>query len=154
MMWLLISQMNFYSPSSTEWNQYGHDYQKTRRAPLKCTSPANVNRIWTREDSPALIGSGSAVWNIVYDGNLDGTNEVMGGGIKHVLFSDKLLLRLHPYNSSSNIFEIIFGNDGTYRGLYTAGKVGNERRVLFTYDYDNSDAWNDNYGDKVRVING
>gem|GEM_PF-1256551 len=154
-MWLLISQMNFYSTSSVEWNQYGHDYQKTRRAPLKCTSPANVNRIWTSEDSPGFLFSpGSAVWNIVYDGNLDGTNEVMGGGIDHGFFSDKLLLRLHPYYSSSNIFGISFGNDGTYRGLYTAGKVGNERRVLFTYDYDDSDMWSDNYGDKVRVING
>ena len=156
MMWLIISQMGFYSPTSQEWNQFGHDYKKTRRAPLKCTAPANVNRIWTSEDSPGnFFSSGSAVWNIVYDGNLDGTNEVMGGGTTSGFFSDNLLLRLHPYNSSGNIFEISgFAKDGNYRGLYTAGKVGNERRVLFTYDYDDSGWFSDDYGDKVRVING
>ncbi len=155
-MWLIISQMGFYSPSSQEWNQFGHDYKKTRRAPLKCTAPASVNRIWTSEDSPGnFFSSGSAVWNIVYDGNLNGDNEVMGGGTETGFFSDNLLLRLHPYSNSSNIFEISgFADDGNYIGLYTAGKVGSERRVLFTYDYDNSGWFNDDYGDKVRVING
>jgi len=154
MIWLVVNQMSLYSPSSVEWNQYGHDYQKTRRAPLKCTSPANVNRIWTIDDSPPGDNGGD-VWNIVYDGNLDGTNEVMGGGQDLGLFSSNLILRLHPYSNSSNIFEISgFANEGNYLGLYTAGKVSNERRVLFTYYYDDSDAWDDDFGDKVRVING
>jgi hypothetical protein len=33
MMWIIISQMNLFSPTSPEWNQFGHDYKKTRRAP-------------------------------------------------------------------------------------------------------------------------
>jgi len=123
---------------------------------LKCTAPANVNRIWTSEDSLGnFLGPGSAVWNIVYDGNQNGDNEVMGGGIKSGVFSDNLILRLHPYSNSSNIFEISgFAKNGFYIGLYTAGRGWGERRVLFTYHYDNSGWFNNDYGDKVRVING
>ena len=63
----------------------------------------------------------------------------MGRGIKSGVFSDNLILRLHPYSNSSNIFEISgFAKNGFYIGLYTAGRGWGERRVLFTYHYDNS----------------
>ena len=116
MMLIFLGQMGLYSPNSTEWNQIGHDYKKSRRAPLKCKTPASISRIWTIRESS------NSVYNLVYDRNNDGYTEVLA-------LSDSIVLR----NATNGNY--IFGvpSSGTqYVGSkYVAvGKAGNSRRIF------------------------
>lgn len=112
---ILISQLHAqnarYGPMSTEWLQSGHDYKKTRRAPLKCTSPANVNRIWTSEDSPGnWFSSGGAVYNNTFDWDNNGYVEVSGGGEDCDQWDCDVLWRLH-HGGGGIIFQTGYGEE-------------------------------------------
>ncbi len=150
---ILCAQNARYGPSSTEWLQSGHDYKKTRRAPLKCTSPANVYRAWTSEDSPGFIGSGSAVYNNTFDYQNNGSVEVSGGGEDAGFMSSDLKWRLH--NAGGGIItDINFGDEGYYLSYWATGFAGNEARVVIQHDYEESDQWDSNIYYQFRVQRG
>ncbi|MEO0196667.1 MAG: VCBS repeat-containing protein [candidate division WOR-3 bacterium] len=127
----LYAQMSRYGPSSTEWLQSGHDYKKTRRAPLKCTSPANVNRVWTSEDSPGnWFASGGAVYNNTYDWDNNGYVEVSGGGEDCDQWGCDILWRLH-WGGGGIIFERSWGEEGYATYWATGYTSSGQSRVAF-----------------------
>ena len=131
----LYAQMSRYGPSSTEWLQSGHDYKKTRRAPLKCTSPANVYRVWTSEDSPGnFFQSGGVVYNNAYDWDNNGYVEVSGGGDDCDQWGCDILWRLH-WGGGGIIFERSWGNEA-YLGYWATGYTssGQSRVAFHTWD--------------------
>ena len=145
----IYAQMSKYGPSSTEWLQSGHDYKKTRRAPLKCTSPANVYRVWTSEDSPGnLLGPGSAVYNNTYDYNNDGVIEVTGGGIDAGFFSDGLVWFLHDAGTGANIASQGWGSYDDYFTYWATGYTPSGPRTAIQVN-EPGDQWSD---DKTRFI--
>ncbi|MEO0152669.1 MAG: hypothetical protein ABIL89_01430 [candidate division WOR-3 bacterium] len=149
----LYAQMSRYGPSSTEWLQSGHDYKKTRRAPLKCTSPANVNRVWTSEDSPGnWFASGGAVYNNTYDWDNNGYVEVSGGGEDCDQWDCDILWRLHNAGNGSNIFQRSWGEEG-YATYWATGYTStNQSRVAFHTSYGNNFRLTDGSGNQIYAV--